>query len=537
MKKTPKTAASAAARLAGAVVFIFGVLALAAPTQAATVSSLGSTGDGPQGIALDSAGNVFTANSTSTDISKLLPGGGGAGIPWPVAVSDPWNVAVDGAGNVFASNFSNNSVSKITPAGALAGGTWPVAIPVNSVPLGIATDQAGNIYTANAGNNTVTKITPDGVATTFASTGGGSSPYALVFDRDGNLYAANNGNDTVSKFSPSGTPAGAPWPVSLGAGANPWAITIDSAGNVYTANDGTDTVSRITAAGTSTSFNVGFNPRGVTVDSAGSVYVVNTGSASVSKITAAGVLTVSFVSGGGLNSPSGLAIDSLGNLFVNNFSNDSVSKITPSGGDIQPAPPDTPAAPSATAGAGSATVNIPANPTDARYGAPTSYSVYSVADPSKACLITAPATSCQVTGLTNGTTYTFAARANLNSWQTGASDPSAAVTPTAPAPTSSVSVKGLKAKLTKKSILITSKATVSGAGKVAQTAKQGKKTWCKASKSATAAATLSLKCKIGKKGRSALKKKALKLSIKTTFTPSVGAAVSTSRKLTIKRKR
>ncbi|MFM8762623.1 MAG: NHL repeat-containing protein, partial [Solirubrobacterales bacterium] len=228
-------------------------LAIAVPAQGATVSTLGPTGTGPVGLTLDSAGNVFTANNTSDDVSKLLAGGGAAGAPWPVATLDPWDVVADGSGNLFSSDASGgaapSAVSKVTAAGALGGSPWPVILPVSSIPQGITIDEAGNIYTANAGSNSVSKITPGGVASTFASTGAGSSPYDLAFDRDGNLYVANNGNDTVSKFSPSGNPAGAPWPVSIGAGANPWDITVDSAGNVYTANAGisVDTVSRITA--------------------------------------------------------------------------------------------------------------------------------------------------------------------------------------------------------------------------------------------------------------------------------------------------
>ncbi|MFM8888908.1 MAG: hypothetical protein ACKOGM_02810, partial [Solirubrobacterales bacterium] len=476
------------------------VLALAtllpAGVQAATISTLGPTGDGPQGIALDSSGNVFTTNFTTDDVSKLLPGGGAAGAPWPIAAPDPWNAAVDDAGNVFASNANFNSVSKITAAGALAGAPWPAG--TGTVPLGITTDQAGNFYTANAGGDSVTKVTPGGVATLFANTGAGSSPYALAFDLDGNLYTANNGTDTVSKFTPSGTPAGAPWPVSLGAGANPWGITVDSAGNVYTANDNIDTVSRITAAGTLTSFNVGFNPRAATVDSAGNVYVVNTGSASVSKITAAGAVTVSFVSAGGLNSASGVSIDSLGNLFVNNFSDDTVSKISPSGGDIQPAPPDTPSTPTATAGREAVVVTVPANPTDRRYGVPSSYVVTAVEAPSRGCTVTPPATSCEVTGLTAGTAYTFTARAKLNTWQTPASTASAPVTPTAPTPdpptpAASVTVASPKAKVTKNSVLLTSRVKVSGAGKIAQRTTTGKgkktKTWCRASKNVGKAGT------------------------------------------------
>ena len=96
-----------------------------------------------------------------------------------------------------------------------------------------------------------------------------------------------------------------------------------------------------------------------------------------------------------------------------------------------------------------------------------------------------------------------------------------------------VRVTSAKAKVTKQSVLITSKVKVSGAGKITQRATTGKgkkmKTWCKASKKAGKAGTYTLKCNLGKKGRSALRKQALKLTLRTTFTPTGGTARSTVR--------
>jgi len=429
------------------------------------------------------------------------------------------------------------------------------------VPLGITADNAGNIYTADAGDNRVTKITPGGVVTLFSSTGAGTTPYDLAFDQDGNLYTANYGNRTVSKFTSTGAAAGAPWPVSLGyppsSGHGPWNLVVDASGNVYVANNAAHTVSRITPAGTVTSFNVGLDPHALTVDSAGNVYSANTGSANVSKITAAGDVTVAFATGGGLNGPDGITIDSLGNLFVSNYSANTVSKITPAGGDIQPAPPETPAAPSATAGDGSATVTVPANQADRRYGAPSSYTVTAVEDPARSCTVTPPSTSCQVTGLSNGTAYTFTARANLNTWQTGASNASGSVTPTAtptpapdptptptpdptPTPAATVTVASVKQNVTRKGAYITSKVTASGAGTITQQATTGSrklKRWCRVTKRTTAAGAHTLKCNLGSKGRRALRRAALKLTLRTTFTPATGTAATAERKLTIKRKR
>lgn len=110
-----------------------------------------------------------------------------------------------------------------------------------------------------------------------------------------------------------------------------------------------------------------------------------------------------------------------------------------------------------------------------------------------------------------------------------------------PATRPKLTVTSPKAKVTRNSILLTSKVKVSGAGKIAQRATTGSgkktKTWCRASKTTTKAGTYTLKCDLGKKGRAALRKKALKLTLRTTFTPTAGSVVTKDRKLTLKRKR
>jgi hypothetical protein len=107
--------------------------------------------------------------------------------------------------------------------------------------------------------------------------------------------------------------------------------------------------------------------------------------------------------------------------------------------------------------------------------------------------------------------------------------------------TPTVRVRSAKAKVLKRSVLITSRVKVSGRGRISQRATTGKgkkaRTWCNASKKAGAARTYTVKCKIGNKGRKALRNRALKLTLRTTFTPAGAKALTKNRKLTIKRKR
>ena len=544
---------------------------MGASAPAATRSTLGATGSGPTGITLDSSGNVFTANKLGGTVTKLTPAGTGATPFGGGAVGlDPVSLVTDSAGNVyvvnangasnsvsrvtadgvlsapfvtlpagpasvphgitigedgtlFTANANTSAVSKISSAGSLATSPWPVS--VGTTPYAITSDRDGNLYTANYSADSVTKVTPGGVASAFGSVG--NEPYALVTDDTGNVFTTNYNTGgfgvpgSVSKVNPDGTTAGSPWPVSLGNGAGPQAVTIDSSRNLYVANVGAGSVSKITPSGTSSLVLSGSNPSQA------------------------------------ISSPSGITIDADGNLYVTGYNANNVYKVTPdAAGEISPAPPARPVAPTAVAGDGTATVTVTPNAADKRFGVPSSYAVSAVQDPSKSCTVTPPATSCEIAGLTNGTAYTFVARANLNLWQTGGSDASSAVTPIAPpapnpdpTPAAVVKVSALKAKVSRKSAYLTSRVTVNVPGKIFQagttsrtTGKGSKRktkvtTRCRATVTAPKADTYTVKCNLGSKGRKALRKASLKLTVKTTITPTNGTAASASRKITVKRKR
>ncbi len=616
------TAIAAAALLAGAG---------AMPANAlATTTTFQPTGQNPAAIAIDWDGNIYTANYDTNNVSKFTP----LGAPTPIfastgAGSNPYGIMFHPTGFILIANYTSSTLTVILPDGFVL--PTPVILPVGSGPQGMTFDAAGNLYTANFGSNNVSRIAQvGGAVTTLGSTD--SRPNGITIDTAGNIYTSNFTANSVTKITPGGlsTTLASTIP-SGGTGNGPAGITIDSAGNIYTANRGSNNVTKITPDGTASTLGAtGSSPIGITIDSAGNIYTANNDSNTVTKITPGGTASTLATTGW---QPYAITIDANGNIYTSNqtFGSalGSVTKISAGGGTDQifASPPHMPyIAPSVVAGAELATITVAPNEASAVYGTPSSFTVTAVEDASRSCTVTVPATSCQVSGLTSGTSYSFTSRANLNTWQTAASVPSAAVTPTLappsapPAPTAvagdgkatvtvaagpgntpasytvtaspggqtctvtgaagsclvsgltngtgyrftatatnaggtssssadssavtpraPLTVQRLKAKVGRASAYLSSRATVSTVGKITQVATTGtgrkKKTWCKTVKGATVAGSYTLKCNLGAKGRSRLRRQALKLTVTTVFRRSAAAAVTKSSRLTIRRSR
>ena len=311
----------------------------------------------PAGMATDSAGNIYVADSNNHIVRKITPGGvmstlaGLAGYSGSVdgAGSDarfyyPFGVAADSAGNVYVADSFNNKIRKITPSGVVStfAGSG-AASNVNAtgilasfiVPYGVATDGAGNVYVADSGNNLIRVITPAGEVTTLAGSGAASnvnstgtlasfnSPSGIATDSAGNVYVADTTNHLIRSISTTGSSVGVV--TTLAGTANvasyvnasgtlasfnrPFAIATDNAGNVYVADTFNNAIRKISSA---------------TSGAASAVVTTLAGSGAVSYVDATGNLA-------GFNNPLGVAVDSAGNVFVGDYYNHVVRKIVASG--------------------------------------------------------------------------------------------------------------------------------------------------------------------------------------------------------------
>ena len=249
----------------------------------------------PEGVATDSAGNVYVADTLNDTIRKITPTavvttlagragvrGSADGTGTAALFYYPSAVATDSAGNVYVADSSNQIIRKITPAGRVTtlAGTAGVTGSTDGTgaaarfryPNGVAADNAGNVYVGDSANSTIRKITPDGVVTTLAGaagvngpadgTGGAarfSLPGGCAADGAGNVYVADSANNTIRKITPDGvvtTLAGTPGVMGSadgsGAAASFWVpqgLAIDSSGNIYVADRGNNTIRKITPAG------------------------------------------------------------------------------------------------------------------------------------------------------------------------------------------------------------------------------------------------------------------------------------------------
>jgi sugar lactone lactonase YvrE len=306
-------------------------------------------------------------------------------------------LAIDSAGNIYVADTQHNRVCKIDPAGNMttiagdgvsnfSGDGGPAKAAQFSAPSAVAVDAAGNIYIADQFNQRVRKIDLSGNINTVVggdvaqATGTGeaatsiflSQPVDLAFNPAGDLLICDRGNSQVFRlniaagtlhlvagnatfgFSGDGGPATA-------ASFNvPFSIAVDAQGNVFIADVDNGRVRRVDAAtgivntvagtgdggfsgdgGLATAATLDF-PATVALNSAGDLFIMDGNNVRIRRVDNA-TQTISSVVGNGVKGfygdggpalkasflfPKSMKFDAAGNLVILDTFNNRVRRVS-----------------------------------------------------------------------------------------------------------------------------------------------------------------------------------------------------------------
>ena len=306
----------------------------------------------PSGVAMDSFGNLYVADTANNRVRRISPGGaidtvvgfgpagfsGDGGPAVSALLNQPTGVAVDSTGNLYIADTGNNRIRFVNLQGTIGtlagngnaglfgdGGSAQAA--ALHAPRGVAVDSAGNVYIADTLDHRVREVTTDGVINTVAGRGQGFSgdggpavnaqlnlPTAVAVDAAGLLYIADQANGRIRKVSALGN-----------------ITTVAGGGSTNGPGDGGPAVNAQLIA-----------PQGLAVDRLGNLYVADSGENRLRKVTIDGqIATIAgtgqccYANDGGpgtsalLNQPWGVTLDSLGDVFFADSGNNAIRLLQP----------------------------------------------------------------------------------------------------------------------------------------------------------------------------------------------------------------
>jgi sugar lactone lactonase YvrE len=344
------------------------------------VSTTGTPGGTVTGTTTGTTVGTNTGGSTNSNTGSGISQGGQANA-LAARFNGPTGLAIDSSGNVYVADSGNGTIRRIAPNGSVTtiAGTPGVRGSADGVgaaaqfntPTNITIDPSGNLYVVDAGNHTVRKIAPGNVVTTFAGMPGArgyangmgtaarfDQPWGIAADGAGNVYVADTQNYAIRMITPAGE-------VSTFAGdkarrgrvdgerasasfLNPVGISIDAAGNLYVTDtygppapnipEDSTLIRKITPAGTVSTIagNLSDGPTpaqfsgtvAVEADGEGNVYLAD--SRSIRRVSTAGVVTT-IIDSTEFSGLQGIAMNGAGDLLVSDQGRHVVVKVTQGG--------------------------------------------------------------------------------------------------------------------------------------------------------------------------------------------------------------
>ena len=301
----------------------------------------------PLGLAFDSPGNMYIADSANQRVRKISGGtittvagngtGGYAGDGAAATSAEmlgPSAVAVDSSGNLYIADTSNHVIREVTTngnistfagtnTGGYAGDGGAATLAELDFPTGVAVDSSGNVYIADSANNVIREVSGGNINTIV---GGGATaenlndPETVLVDSSGNLYISEQSGFKISKFNLS---------------THTFTVLVGNGEIGYSGDNGLAVNAELD------------EPTGIALDSNGYLYICDTTNSVIRKVSPDGIITTiagttiggevtpGYYGDGGpatsalLNFPHSIRVDASGNVYFSDTDNQIIRVLKP----------------------------------------------------------------------------------------------------------------------------------------------------------------------------------------------------------------